>query len=110
MKQEQLTDTQKLLADRMSEISEKCFCAGWMSGLEYVLWESTISTRRPFYYGMGEVPEQDIRILKTLSNQIDGWIYWRDDTTDSALPVEEWGETFVPLDIWQRMYTANQRS
>ena len=34
-----LTPPQRQLADFMSDLSENAYCAGWMSGLEYALWE-----------------------------------------------------------------------
>lgn len=105
----QLTHDQRFLTDRMAAISEDCYCAGWMTGLEYVLWEMVTDPNFPRHWGQGDVSEQDIESLKLQSDRIGGWIYWRDDETDPELThrQEEWGETFVPMDQWLRMVEEN---
>jgi hypothetical protein len=35
-----LTDSQWDLYDRMSGISEDCYCAGWVGGNEYDIWDA----------------------------------------------------------------------
>jgi hypothetical protein len=37
-----LTPDQRALARYMSDLSEEAYCAGWMSGLEYALWDGLI--------------------------------------------------------------------
>lgn len=99
----ELTDDQQILADRMSDVSEDCYSAGWMIDLEYHLWE-LIYSDPPRKYGIGPVSDQDVRIFKSLSERIGGWICYRSDITDKDLPQSEWGEVFVPLERWLEMY------
>jgi hypothetical protein len=39
----------------MSDISEEYYCAGWLIGLEEILWSMVVGNRREF--GMGVVTE-----------------------------------------------------
>jgi hypothetical protein len=76
----------------MREISERCHCAGWMSGLERFLWDA-LGRPAPVSYGMGEVTEQELGDLLTLSTACDGWVAW-DDELDQ--------EVWVRRDVWAR--------
>jgi len=85
-----LTDAQHDLFDRMSEISEDCLCAGWVTDNEYSIW-NTITLGDP---GPGCPPMNPrlVRRCKQLANEIAGWIQW---TTD--------GPQFVPMAQWLTM-------
>lgn len=85
----------EVLAELMSEISEDCWCAGWLSGLEFDLWEMVQGGPRRF--GMGEVSEEDVQRLRVLSNECGGWIVWNMDKGDTS---------FVPLAEWEAIYAA----
>lgn len=76
----------------MSELSERAYCAGWMDGLEYALWTAVLKGR--LKYGRLQITRAHATKLKELSERCGGWIVW-DDTS---------GETFLPLDRWQKMY------
>jgi hypothetical protein len=62
---------QDLLSRMMCDISEDCFCAGWMNELEYDLWEALESGNRS--YGMCEIRERDMARLKRLHELAGGW-------------------------------------
>jgi hypothetical protein len=83
-----LTTEQQKLADMMSEISEELYYATWLNGLEYYLWS----------HHRTELIEQ--------ANEIGGWIIWLDDDVDPALAhqPDEWGEKFIPMNEWLKMY------
>lgn len=69
----------------MSGISEGYYCAGWMTNLEYELWEA----HEDMDYGMGVITKRQSDLLKLLSKECNGWISWVD------------GELrYVPMDIW----------
>ncbi len=87
---------EKQLAGYMSDLSERSYCAGWMDGLEYVLWSAMVDGPRK--YGFLEITDQHIIKLKELSDACGGWIIFDDEK----------GETFVPLDKWLRIYKLNQ--
>lgn len=78
------------LRDLMSDISEDCYCAGWLTGLEFTLWAMTQGGTREF--GMGAVTQQEIDRLKTLSERAGGWWYFDDDSGQ---------ELFATLDEWK---------
>ena len=81
-----LTDSQWDLYDRMSGISEDCFCAGWIGGNEYDIWnalqhgDSSPAHRR--------MSPRLLRRCQVLSAEIGGWIYWAD------------GPQFAPMAQW----------
>lgn len=75
----------------MSELSEEAYCAGWMSGNEFYLWEVAIGQRTS--YGQTTLGAEEAERLTRLSRDAGGW-----HTTD----------TFVPLDRWLEMFAARQ--
>ena len=83
------------LMELMSEISESHYCASWMRDLEYNLWSMLQGGSRK--YGLGEVSEEEINLLKNLSDTCNGWWVWVGDGIDS-------GEVFVTIDEWDEIY------
>lgn len=83
---EQLDPDSRALADFMSELSEAAYCAGWMNGLEFELWQALIGGPRT--YGRLEITDEQLARLRDLSEAAKGWIVF-DDVG---------GETLVPLD------------
>ena len=77
---EELTDSQKALAEYMSELSEEAYFAGWMEGLEYALWKAVVEN--PFNYGFLQLTEQHIAELTILSNACGGWIVFDESSFD----------------------------
>jgi hypothetical protein len=88
---ERMTPEQRELALFMSELSERCYCAGWLDGCEFSLWGFVLNG--PGKWGMGEVYVEDVARLKTLSEKCGGWIAWPDNAN---------GETFVAIGDWLR--------
>ena len=84
--------TAGLLRMLMSEISEERWCAGWLVGLEYILWEAVTGKRKDVC--SAEAIEQ----LKYLSEKSGGWIVWDEQALD---------EKFVPMAEWFRLYKAS---
>lgn len=99
----------RALQGLMSDISEECYCAGWMSGNEYTLWEMVIDPKASRRYGMGQVSEEWIADLKAMSVEVGGWFRWVDDDTIPCLPVEEWGCKFTPLAEWEPIYERQMK-
>jgi len=87
-----LTADQRELADFMSDLSEQAYCAGWMDGLEYALWETLIGPRRE-YGRLNLCDTQRVR-LRELSDACGGWIVFDDDNEETWLPRAEWKERF----------------
>jgi hypothetical protein len=78
----------------MSDISERCWCAGWLVDTEYVLWDAVING--PIQrWGQDEITEEDTAALKVLSDEIGGWIGWKDEKMEpSYVPMSEWLKEF----------------
>ncbi len=83
-----LTADQKALADLMSEISERLFFTGWLSGLGYALWEHVAFKKED-----KRITAEETQRLRALSDKTGGWIVWND----------EHGETFVTFSEWEAM-------
>jgi hypothetical protein len=88
------------LAHTMAEISEDGFCAQWMMGLEFDLWD-IITGRRPVRYGQTDVTLTQVGLLLALSEATGGWIHW-DDQLDR--------EAFIPIDEWRKLVAARPPS
>lgn len=99
-----LTWKQRALYERMSDISEECYAAGWMTGNEYTLWEMVANPDASRNYGMSSVSESDLSELREISTEIGGWIRWVDDDDDPDLPSEEWGPVFTPMAEWVPLF------
>lgn len=81
-------DAAHQLSERMSDLSEECYCAGWLMGLEFELWSFVLSG--PDEWGMGKVDDADIAALKRLSEKAGGWIVFRMDLGRAFVPMTEW--------------------
>ena len=89
-----LTPAQRDLEQYMSNLSEEAYCAGWMKGLEYALWEALLDMRRE--YGRLVLTQDHKTQLRCLSEACGGWIVFDDDTE----------ETWVPTPDWERRFSA----
>ncbi|MGQ7856422.1 hypothetical protein ACUN24_19480 [Pedobacter sp. WC2501] len=87
-----LTEKELHLAAFMSGISEKCYSAGWMQNLEYVLWHAVINGERK--YGQSYISEADIATLIKLSTVTNVWIIFDSEKEEMALSLKEWTEKF----------------
>lgn len=90
-----MADPREALRELMSDISEDCWCAGWLHGLEYSLWSMVQGGDRKF--GMDEVRQHEVDELRRLSEEAGGWWAFPDDATD---------EVFVPMADWLAQYAA----
>lgn len=87
-----LTEEQKILAQYMSDISENCYCAGWLKDTEYILWHAVVSGPRKF--GREMITAQDIDRLKQWSVKTNSWIIFDDDQEQIALTLQQWQARF----------------
>ena len=88
-----LTGQQLLLADYMSDISERCYYASWMQNLEYVLWDAILHGQRK--YGHNTISPKDIEVLGDLSKAASAWIIFDDNTEEKAIALNVWEEKFL---------------
>lgn len=76
---------QQAVLDAMSAISEECWCAGWLDGLERSLWLICFEgADREF--GMGTVYEQTVTSLRQAAELCDTWWHWPEEA-HSELPI-----------------------
>ena len=87
-----LNPDQSQLENLMSDISERCHFAAWLKNLEYVLWDAVINGQRK--YGHDEITPHDIDELKKLSNACNSWIYFDDETEETAINLGAWALMF----------------
>lgn len=87
-----LSPNARALADRMSEISEETWCAGWMHELEFTLWAALDSETAE---GRLKLTSVQVADLKALSNACHGWIVFRDDNGETYLSLPEWESRFA---------------
>ena len=87
-----LTSHQLLLADYMSDISERCYYASWIENLEYALWDAVLHGERK--YGHDSIYQKDIERLKILSKSANAWIIFDDETDEKAMDLNVWEQKF----------------
>ncbi len=79
------------LAFFMSELSEKCWYAGWMQGTETDLWHHV--SHGPGEWGMGEtVDASECAQLRELHEACGGWVVWDDGVGERFVTTSEWCE------------------
>jgi hypothetical protein len=83
-----LTPEQRQLASIMSEVSEKCFSAGWIMNLEYVLWHALKNGERK--YGHDTITKSDIQVLNQISSSINSWIYFDETAEETGIAIDKW--------------------
>ena len=59
------------LGRMMADISEDCWCSGWIQDLEFTLWDAL--TRGPIKFGMGKIEQRDLARIKHLHEIAGGW-------------------------------------
>jgi hypothetical protein len=64
---------------RMSDVSEKGWYAGWLHGLEFLLWDAIQTGQNEW------IVKEDLHDLAELSTLVGGW---------------HDGKRFIPLDEW----------
>lgn len=100
---DEMTPKQELLY-AMGKISEDQWCAGWYSGLEYVLWD-LVTNRRDTVGHMTKREAKHIGdYLEELADEAGGWWAWQDDGNHGA--------AFIEIADWKKMVadTAKKES
>ena len=88
------------LPELMSNISEDCWCAGWLNGLEYDLWVVAKHGPSSYPYGQDVISPEQVEQLRRLSEDCGGWFVFNDDVW--------YGRRFVPLAEWEALFQARQ--
>jgi hypothetical protein len=82
------TELANALRDLLSDLSETCWCAGWLSDCEFALW--AICQSGPQRWGQGEVTADDITLLLGYAEAAGGWWRWDDVVAEVFVPMPEW--------------------
>lgn len=84
-----------LLANTLSDISEQCWCAGWLRDCEYVFYRAMQQG------GMKDEDENvsasQATVLKWLSDTCAGWMHWPDGVN---------APTYITISDWKPLYAA----
>jgi hypothetical protein len=88
-----LTREERQLAKFMSDISERCYGAGWQENSEFILWHAVTSGPRKF--GQDKISQEEIDELIRISNKTKTWIVFDEEREEIALPLEEWRKHFT---------------
>jgi hypothetical protein len=87
-----------------SDISERCYCAGWMDSTEYTLWKA-VEAGSSMRWGMGEISKAEAAILQLLAERLGMWF----DPRPNAETEYPCGEYFMPLAEWEELYQASEK-
>lgn len=81
------------LCDFMSQISEDCYCAGWLTSLEFELWACVMNG--PVHKGNWDITQSHIDRLRFLARRCGGWIIWDTDAKHQTwIAIDEWLERY----------------
>ncbi|MEK7393496.1 MAG: hypothetical protein AAB214_13135, partial [Fibrobacterota bacterium] len=86
----------EILIEMIGAFSERVFCAGWKSGIEFDLWDLIHSgTQEDDYMTISQAQRMHFKLLSQLSR---GWIYYGGDAK-KWVPLKEWLFLFAE---WKR--------
>jgi len=103
-----LTESQRALADAMSEVSEYCWFAGWLVDTEYHLWRFVIDPSDQTIWGNYPVSLETREQLRRLSDAIGGWIHWSaGEDSEAFIASGDWQTKF---DAWLREWKASEEA
>ncbi|HEV7375606.1 MAG TPA: hypothetical protein VGN95_12860 [Pyrinomonadaceae bacterium] len=83
-----LSSQQRELAEFMSSISGRLYCAGWINGLEFKLWRATLEERAEI--DQLEITNEEVCRLQELCARCGGWIVFDDKSEEIFIPLAEW--------------------
>lgn len=83
------------LLQLMSDLSEEAYCASWMTGIEFQLWEMLHGGERA--YGNSVITLAELGQVRDLSGRCDGWWMWHEGLD---------GEIFIRLEPWRLVYSV----
>jgi hypothetical protein len=84
----------EVLLHRMRQYSEDFHCAGWLGGLEFLLWDPPVEASAPWTVERKALSDE-CRILAEIAG---GWWVYRDENRP-----DERGPFFIPMDRWQQI-------
>lgn len=91
------SDKAEQLRDLMAELSQRCYCAGWMDGTERKLYQVAFHEANPAW-GNDRVTPSEVVALRDLAEFCGMWWHWPDDVRAGDGPVP------IPLADAERLY------
>ncbi len=89
---------QRALADLMSDLSEECWCAGWLHNTEFDVWAMIVGDRDSWGMGLAEAYAPELEAIKDMADRLGVWIVWDGDPVETdmrAVPLPEWRATYA---------------
>lgn len=71
---------QSELTNLLRNLSEKATFAQWYGDLEFIIWDRL--DKGPSRFGQLELTEDLLRQLSALSQQVGGWVFYRDEADE----------------------------
>jgi len=94
-----MTAEQEELKHFMRRLSEQHWCAGWLTDLEFILWESILGLRDNGF------EDYELNHAITLARKAGGWFCWCSiPFTDSDGNECAMGETFISMFDWMQKF------
>jgi len=96
-KEDRMQTAQRALLVYMQHLSDENWCAGWLTDLEFTLWNWVARWRSHSEPGSGfeRANLADIEVLSWLAEQAGGWWHWDEASKEPK---------FVPLGEWLEIY------
>lgn len=83
----------------MSDLSEACWAAGWLSGTEFDIWALIVGDKDRWAFHPVDVLTDELAAIESVSTAAQAWIVWEGNE-----PVA------VPLDDWRARYRQKRAS
>lgn len=99
----EFTPEMAALFDVMSEVSEDAYCASWIHGNEFFVWNILHPYTDKGYAPHG-IAQEELQRIKELEAGTKGWIVWIDNQEIPGLPVDLWGPYFVSREMWEDIF------
>ncbi len=91
----------EVLLHRMRDYSEEFHCAGWLGGLEFLLWEVSEEGGQPWIQSRREISAE----CHTLAEIAGGWWVYEDETRPG-----EHGPVFIPMERWLQVLAEHDKN
>jgi len=98
-----MNDVKKLLT-MMEEISERCYCAQWLNGLEYTIWKFVQDDCKTVKWGQSTILRSELNKIRKLANKTGIWWIWIEDKLYNLCD-----NVMVPIDTWKNHYNKAVR-
>lgn len=97
MPNDRVADEANLLVELVRELSDQFACAGWLAGIEFILWCLVSGVYLPVAddHGFSKLNREDLADLRFLSDRCQSWPIWDDHRGDVTLVSRaEWDELY----------------